>query len=215
MIRFNISVVALALALSFIAAPAAHAKDKPAGDVPGDAFFTGKGQQPFALERLHPGITAALMLTDQQKIALNEALDQTVRNPQVRAAGAALKNNPSATDDDRAKAQQASQDARAQLKEAVEKTLTADQKALVAKIQAAFDESQKALATALQAEYGQAKGDAERTAKLRERSQDEIREQLTERLAKILDAEQKAAVLAAGVAQLDREEAAAKGKKTK
>jgi hypothetical protein len=178
-------------------------------------FFTGKGQQPFALERVHPGITAALMLTDQQKTALNEALDQTVRNPQVRAAGVALKNNPTATDADRAKAKEAADDARAKLKEEVEKTLTADQKALVAKIQAAFDEAQKAVATALQAEYGQAKGNAEQTAKLRERSQDELRKELGERLDKILSPEQKSAVLAAAVLQSEREEAAAKAKKQK
>jgi hypothetical protein len=155
------------------------------------------------------------MLTEQQKIALNEALDQTIRNPQVRAAGQALKNNPGATDDDRAKAQKAAQDARAQLTETVDKTLTADQKALVAKIQAAFDDAQKAVSTALRAEYGQAKGDAERTAKLRERSQDELRNQLTERLDKILDPEQKAAVQMAAVVQIEREEAATKAKKQK
>ena len=213
MLRFTFSVVALAL--SFISAPAAHAKDKPVGDAPGELFFTGKGQQPFALERIHPGITAALMLTDRQKTALNEALDQTVRNPQVRAAGAALKNNPTATDADRAKAKEAADDARAKLKEEVEKTLTAEQKALVAKIQAAFDEAQKAVSTALQAEFGQAKGNAELAAKLRERSQEELRKELSERLDKILSAEQKSAVLAAAVLQSEREEAAAKGKKQK
>jgi hypothetical protein len=214
MIRFNVSIVALALALSLIAAPAAHAKDKPVGDIPGDLFFIIKGQ-PFALERLHPGITAALMLTDQQKTALNEALDQTVRSPEVRAAGAALKSNPNATDADRAKAKEAAQEAREKLKEAVEKILTADQKALVAKIQAALDESQKAASTALKAEFAQAKGNAEQSAKLGERSQDELRKQLAERLDAILSAEQKSAVLAAAVAQSEREEAAAKAKKQK
>jgi hypothetical protein len=218
MIHFNCSVftlATLALAVSLTATRAAQAKDKPPADIPGDVFFTIKGQQPFALERLHPGIVAALMLTDQQKTALQEALDQTIRNPELRTAGQALKNNPSATDADRAKAQQATQDARAKLKEAVEKTLTADQKALVAKIQAAFDESQKAASTALQAEFGQAKGNAEQTAKLRERMQDELREQLTERLAKILDPEQKAAVQAAALVHLEREQAATKTKKQK
>ena len=212
--KFSVVTLAtLALAVSLTGARAAQAKDKPLADIPGDLFFTIKGQQPFALERLHPGIVAALMLTDQQKSALQKALDQTIRNPELRAAGQALKNNPSATDADRAKAQQATQNARAQLKEAVEKTLTADQKALVAKIQAAFDESQKAAATALQAEFGQAKGNAEQTAKLRERSQDELREQLSQRLGKILDAEQKSAVQAAAVVQLEREEAGTKAKK--
>jgi hypothetical protein len=215
MIRSRIPVVALVLAITLALAPAARAQKKGPGEIPGDVFFTIKGQQPFALERLHPGITAALMLTDQQKIALHEALEQTVRDPQLRAAGQALKNNPTATDADRAKTQKAMEDARDQLKQSIDKQLTADQKALVARIQAAFDESQKAVATKLQAEYGQAKGDADRAAKLRERSQEELRDELTERLDKVLNAEQKAAVQQAAIAQMEREDAAAKAKKQK
>ena len=215
MIRFNLSVVAVALTVSLLGAHAAQAKDKKPPEVPGELFFTAKGQHPFALQRVHPGITAALMLSDQQKIALFEALQQTTNSPEVRAAGAALKNNPDATDADRAKAQKVRDDARAQLKEAIDKTLTADQKALIVKIQAAFDESQKAAAEELKPEFAQAKANREPAAKLNERMQEELREQLTQRLDKVLDAEQKAAVLAAGVAQLEQEDAASKAKKQK
>src|SRR5213083_2799194 len=93
-----------------IAAKAAKAPSLP----PGDMFFTMKGQ-PNALERTFPGITAAFLFTEDQKTALNEAYQQTVGSPEVRAKGASLKNNSAATDADREAVHKQIEDARAEL----------------------------------------------------------------------------------------------------
>jgi len=91
------AIVVLSLALPAIG------QDKKPGDAPGELFFTGKGQTPLALERIYPGITAALNLTDEQKTALREAMERTIHDPALREAGQKLKSDPAAaTEADRA-----------------------------------------------------------------------------------------------------------------
>src|SRR3954454_1188519 len=75
----------LCFATSLIVAKPAKTPSLP----PGDIFFTMKGQ-PFALERTFPGIMAAFMFTDDQRMALNEEYQETVADPQLREKGASL-----------------------------------------------------------------------------------------------------------------------------
>src|SRR5437763_1562524 len=66
------------------------AKGKTPSLPPGDMFFTMKGT-PYALERTFPGIVAAFMFSEDQKIDLNDAYFQTVGAPDIRAQGTSLK----------------------------------------------------------------------------------------------------------------------------
>jgi hypothetical protein len=208
MLRLFTVLVAASLALPSLA----QEKEKKIGELPGGLFFTVKGG-PFPLDKVYPGITAALRLTDDQKHALIEAQQQTMASPALREAGQKAKGD-GATDADRAAAQKVFADARAQMKASVDKVLTEDQKALIAKIQTAFEESQKAAMDGRKAEFGGAKGNPDRQAELRKRMEQDLRAEMATRLDKILDAEQKQLVDRAGTLQRDREEDAAKfGKK--
>ncbi|HYE17205.1 MAG TPA: hypothetical protein VEA69_02115 [Tepidisphaeraceae bacterium] len=205
--------LALIVVSSLVIPAFAQEKPKQIGELPGGLFFTNKGM-PFPLERVCPGITAALRLTDDQKSALADAQQQTMMSPAVREVAQKAKGD-GATGADRAAAQKASADARASLKAAVDKVLTDDQKALIARIQAAFEESQKAAMEGLEAEFGGAKGNPDRQAELRKRMEQDLRVELATRLDKILDAAQKALVDRAGTIQRDREEDVAKFGKRK
>src|SRR6185295_8293303 len=134
--------------LMLVAAKQAKAPSLP----PGDVFFTMKGQ-PFALERMFPGVCGALMLSDEQKMALNEAYQQTVASPQLREKGAALKGNAAATDADRDAVRSEMVTARGELQKRVGAILTPDQKELITKIQAAAEAAQKSAREALQPEF--------------------------------------------------------------
>src|SRR5436190_23867911 len=139
---------ACVICLCVIAAKPAKAPSLP----PGDIFFTMK-DRPFALERMFPGITAAFMFTDDQKSALNEAYQQAVGSPEVRAKGSSLKNNPAATDADRETVQRQLDDARSELQKRVAAILTPEQKALIPKIQDAASEAQKSAREAFSADF--------------------------------------------------------------
>src|SRR4051812_22331405 len=128
------------------------AKTKSPSLPPGDMFFTMKGQ-PFALERMFPGLSAALMLSDDQKIALNEAYQQTVAAPALREKASALKGNKGASDADRQAVKSEMDSARIELQKRVSTILTPDQKELIARIQAAAEQAQKAARESLSAEF--------------------------------------------------------------
>src|SRR5829696_5835510 len=73
----------ISLGICLICLASLAAKGKSSGLPPGDTFFTMKGR-PYALERTFPGIVAAFMFTEDQKIALNEEYQETVADPQLR-----------------------------------------------------------------------------------------------------------------------------------
>ncbi|HSI34119.1 MAG: hypothetical protein ACAI43_11005 [Phycisphaerae bacterium] len=205
--------LALVVSVSLAVPALAQEKEKKVGEVPAGLFFSVKGG-PFALDKVYPGITAALRLTDDQKLAIMDAQQKTMMDPALREAGQKAKSD-GAKDVDRAAAQKAYADARTALKASVDKVLTDDQKALIAKIQTAYEESQKAAMDGLKAEFGGAKGNPDRQAELRKRMDQELRVEMATRLDKILDAEQKQLVDRAGTIQRDREEDAGKGGKSK
>src|SRR5689334_1350037 len=148
MLRVVPAIVVLVLTLAL----AGVAEEKRPAEVPGDLLFTAANGQPLPLERLHPGVTAALRLTEDQKAALGEARERAVRALQ------GIPRKP-ATPEQRAEARRASEAARVQLLDAVAKTLTAEQKTLVSRIQGAYDESQRVSKEKLAPEFKAATGD--------------------------------------------------------
>src|SRR5688500_14998213 len=89
-------IVALGICLLSIAAEPLQSPPQP----PATPFFNTTGE-PFELEKPFPGITAALMLSDEQMAALREAHRQTVRKRQLRQKISALEANSNPPEIDR------------------------------------------------------------------------------------------------------------------
>jgi hypothetical protein len=196
-----------ALCLLLIAAKPAKAPSLPSGDI----FFTVKGQ-PYALEKTFPGIVAAFMFTEDQKIALNEEYQETVADPQLREKGASLKNNPAVTDAERDEMRKQMAEARAELQKQVETILTPEQKALIPRIQAAAEQALKGAREAFPADPGAAKGEKTRSKELDEKIRVEAEDLFVQQLEKFLKPEQMEAVRLAAIAQREGEERARKNK---
>ncbi|MEI7731277.1 MAG: hypothetical protein WCO56_17005 [Verrucomicrobiota bacterium] len=203
----NKSILSLTLMLLVSVATSAGAQFKKPPGLPGsELFFTMKGKMPFALDRWYPGIVAALLLTDDQKLDLQKARQEIADNSDLRATGQKLKQNPDASKEERAAYQKQYEEAREKLRQAVAEILTPQQKALVGRIQNAAEEAQQAAVQTLQPVMAQAKGDEAKTTQLRQTLQETIKTELAQRLEVILTTEQKSAVQAAAIAQAEREE---------
>ena len=181
----------------------------------GDLFFTAKGKQPTALERVHPGLIAALGFTDEQKLALAEARRTTLQNDDLIAAGQAVKSNPNATEAQRENVRMLQDEARDKLGAVIEQVLTADQKAFIVKIQQAYNDANQAAMAAAQPDFAAAKSDATRSAEARNAFQVKVKDELARRLDQIFTDEQRAAVQQAAKAQAEQEERAAQNPKRK
>jgi Spy/CpxP family protein refolding chaperone len=187
-------------------------KDKSPSLPPGELFFTGKGDQPFALERTFPGITGALLLTDEQKQKLNAVKDELMGSDAVREAGVILKTKANAGASDKEAARKVIDDARVKLQKEVAQLLTPDQKVLVEKINIAAKEAQHAAVEKYEADYAAAKGNEDRAAEVNKKMQEEAREEFARKMNNILTAEQKDSWHKAAAAQKAAEENSDKNK---
>jgi hypothetical protein len=171
---------------------------QPPGSVLG---FTGKGGQPLALERVVPGVQAALQLTEEEKRKIAAALDAS-HTDEVRAAIATLKLNPNATEAQKEEARKVADASQAKLRQVVEATLTQEQKLLVERIDTAVKEVQKEVWDTAQTEFG--KGNPELEQAVRER----VPAAVHERFKTLLTPEQLAAFEKAAAAQAAAEKEA-------
>jgi hypothetical protein len=199
------------LGLGLICLASLAAKTKSPGLPQGDTFFTMKGQ-PYALERTFPGIVAAFMFSEDQKMALNEEYQETVADPQLREKGASLKNNPAATDAEREEMRKQQNEARAELQKRAEMILTPEQKALIPKIQDAANQALKGAREAFAADLGAAKGDKAKSKDLDEKIRVEAEDLFVQQLEKFLTPAQMEAVRQAAIAQREADERARKNK---
>jgi hypothetical protein len=200
----NYSRTAILAVLWIAAVPALAQKTKTPSLPPGNLFFTLKGQ-PFALERLIPGIQAALLLSDVQKRKLTEALEQTILSEPVRSAGRTLKADPNA-----AEARKVVEAAHARLQEQVAGTLTQEQKNLIIRINAAAAEAHINARKKLEIEFTADKTDKSRQDELNREMRKEAQAELSNMLMAILSADQRDAMEKAAQQQRAAEEAAAK-----
>jgi Spy/CpxP family protein refolding chaperone len=187
-------------------------KDKSPSLPSGDMFFTGKGAQPISLERTFPGITGALLLTDEQKQNLHAVREETVDSQAVREASLLLKTKVNATEAARTAARKTMDDARAKLQKEVAQILTPDQNVLVEKINIAASEAQRAALEKYQADYAAAKGNENQLAELNKKFHEEAREEFARKMNNILTAGQKDAWQKAAAAQKAAEENSDKNK---
>ncbi len=176
----------------------------PSGDVVG---FTGKGGQPFALERSVPGVVGALELTAEQRQKIAAAVAETIQSEKVRAAVVVAKLNPNATQTQKDKAQKMVAETRGKLQQRVGQILTDEQKKLVASINAADAEVRQKVVDAMHAEQQPVKGDEQAKKRWREQLHQRIQTALHARVVAMLNPAQKEAFDKAAAAQLAAEKA--------
>lgn len=182
---------------------------------PGDALgFTQKGA-PFALERVLPGVTGAVRLSDEQKQKLAAAIEETVNRREVRAAMATAKLNPNATEAQKQEARRLIQQARAELQKRAAQILTPAQKTLVEKINGAVAEAQRQTREAMQDDLLAVKTDPSRKDKVQKEYQQRVRAAMESRVMDLLDADAQAALKKAAAAQAAAEKVPKKGPKSK
>ncbi len=210
--QFLLSIVAV---FCLAAVPTTAQELKPPPLPPGELFFTIKGKQPMGLERIHPGLIAALRFTDEQKLALAEARRTTLQNEDLQAAAQAVKSNPNATETQRENVRMLQDEARDKLGAVIEQVLTADQKALIVKIQQAFNDASQAAMAAAQPDFAAAKGDATRSAEARSAYEAKLKDEFARRLNQVFTDAQRTAVQQAAKVQAEQDERAAQNPKRK
>ncbi len=186
-------------------------KSKKAALPPGDLFFTLKGR-PFALERIVPGIQAALLFTDEQKLKLTEALEYTIWSERVKSAGMTLKTDPNLTDAGANEARKIVDEARARLEKQVAGILSQEQKALIGRLNQASAEAHIAARKKLELEFTADKRDKLRQEELNRQMREEVRAELNREVQGILSADQYQAMEKAAQQQKEAEAAAKKDK---
>jgi len=176
----------------------AAAPQKPLAPAP--AFFKTTGE-PFELEKPFPGITAALMLSDEQKIALSEAHRQTVRNPELRNKISALELKGKATEAERETVRKELETAQAALRQRVEAILTPEQKTLAGKIEVVVTDAEHEANQIFEGEFAAAKDDAGKTTEIRDKARVEAEDLIVQKLEKFLTPAQMQAMQQAATQQ--------------
>ncbi|TXT35694.1 MAG: hypothetical protein FD138_1254, partial [Planctomycetota bacterium] len=147
MARFLMPIVVLMLTVSAVAA-----EKKPAiGNFP----FWSAPKREYS-DQFVPGLNAALLLSPQQIEQLQAARRETIDSETVRTR---TRKDPNLTDAQREAAQKLMTEAQSNLRVKVSNILTADQRALIARINAAHQEVQKAAADEFQPKLTMSKGD--------------------------------------------------------
>ena len=205
----NATRILFVAALCLFSVPAHTQKTKKPALPPGDLFFSLKGR-PFALESVVPGIQGALLLTDEQKLKLGEALESTIWSQEVRSAGKALKSDPNATESQKAEAQKLVVSARRKLAELVAEILTKEQKSLILRIDDVSEEAHANARKGMEAEFTAAKADKVRQEELNRQLRQEVKAEFDRLLPQALNAEQRKGLEGAARLQLEAEQVSAK-----
>lgn len=150
-----------------LAASALAVEKKPAiGNFP----FWSAPKREYS-DQFVPGLNAALLLSPQQIEQLHAARRETIDNETLRAA---TRKDPNLTDAQREAAHKLVSEAQANLRIKVSNILTADQRALIERINAVHQEVTKAVGEEFQPKLTSSKGDDQ----LQERLRNEIRERV-------------------------------------
>jgi hypothetical protein len=181
--------------------PALAQKEKPS-DVSNIPFW--KGLKGGYAKAYVPGLNAVLALSDQQKEELIAAQDDTVGAETVREAGRKVKADASATEAQRQAAREITERAQNEFQARIAKILTAEQKALIANVSAAYEDVRNAVAQEFQQRYVAAKGNEQETANVRKEAQEKTDADFRARLAGMLSSEQNLALAKAAAEEKQR-----------
>ena len=181
MARFLSLMVVFALAASALAV-----EKKPAiGNFP----FWSAPKREYA-DQFVPGLNAALLLSPQQIEQLQAARRETIDNETLRAA---TRKDPNLTEAQREADHKLVSDAHASLRIKVSNILTADQRALIERINAVHLEVAKALNEEFQPKLTSSKGDDQAQEKFRNEIRERLSSDFRSKLDGLLSPNQKAA----------------------
>ena len=160
-----------------------------------------------------PGLNGVLQLTDAQKEQIAAARAEMANDEAVKAARGLSKNDPSVTPEQREKARAAMEAATARLTEKVGKILTAEQKALIEKINAAYAAVVEDTGIVYADKFASIKADAAARKRIQDEKNQDIEEQFYHKLDALLSPAQKEAMTRAAEEEGQRAAKAAATKK--
>lgn len=195
---------ALALTVVFaLAASALAVEKKPAiGNFP----FWSAPKREFS-DQFVPGLNAALLLSPQQIEQLHAARRETIDNETLRST---TRKDPNLSETQREANRKLVSDAQASLRIKVSNILTADQRALIERINAVHQEVGKAVSEEFQPKLVASKGDDQAQEKFRQEMRERVSADFRSRLDGLLSPNQKAAF---DQAAADEQDSAKKAKK--
>jgi hypothetical protein len=163
--------------------------------------------------QLVPGLNATLQITEAQRGQIAAARDEFSNDEGVKAARGISKNDPSVTAEQRDKARAAIDAATARMREKVGTILTAEQKALIEKINAAYAAAVEDTGIVYEDKFATVKADQAARQRIQQEKNQDIEEQFLHKLDGILSASQKEAMTRAAAEEEERNAKAANTKK--
>ena len=178
---------ALALTIVFaLAASALAVEKKPAiGNFP----FWSAPKREFS-DQFVPGLNAALLLSPEQIEQLHAARRETIDNETLRSS---TRKDPNLTEAQREAAHKLVSGAQASLRIKVSNILTADQRALIDRINAVHQDVSKAVSEEFQPKLTASKGDDQAQERFRQEMRERILADFRGKLDGLLSPNQKAA----------------------
>jgi hypothetical protein len=160
-----------------------------------------------------PGLNATLQLTEAQLEQITKARDEMANDAAVQAARGISKSDPGVTAEQRDKARATLDAASTRLREQVDAILTAEQKALIEKVNTAYAASVEEVGIVYADKFASVKADEAARRRIQEEKSQDTEEQFLHKLDGILNESQKAALARAGDEELQRSANAAATKK--
>lgn len=186
--------VILIVSLSLVSLVEAQAKKPAIGNFP----FWSQPKQEFS-DQLVPGLNAALLLSDEQIVKLQEARRETIDNEQLRGKKDKSVELPEAEREARRKA---TQEAYTNLRTKVSNILTTEQRTLIEQINAAHLEVTNAASDEFGPQLTGAKGNDDLQKRLQQEKRDRIAANFKAKLESILSPNQKVAWEAAAAQEI-------------
>lgn len=182
--------------------------------------LSGVGDYPFwtAKKRGYtgqfvPGLNAVLQITDAQKEQIAAARDEMANDEGAKASRGISKNDPSVSAEQREKARAAIEAATARMQAKVATILTAEQKALIEKINAAYAAAVEDTGIVYADKFAAVKADEAARKRLQEDKNQDTEEQFLHKLDALLTPAQKEAMKRAATEEEQRNAKAAATKK--
>jgi hypothetical protein len=202
-------VIALVLACAGLAAAAAEKqlqeKRSSVSDYP---FWNARkrGDVP----QFVPGLTAVLQLTPTQAEQIAAARSEVGNDEAVKAARSLRKDDPSVTPEQREKAHATVEAANTKLRERVSTILTPEQRALIAKINAAYEATVEEIGTIYEEKFASIKADQAARRRIQQEKNDDTEDHFLHKLDSLLTPAQKDAMARAAEEEHRRSAAAPK-----
>lgn len=201
-----IAVVTVLSSLS-LAAPEKGSKEK-GGSYTDYPFWSSKKRTDAP--QFVPGLNAILQLTPEQQEQIAAARNEMANDEALKAARSISKSDPSVTQEQRDKARAAVDAANARLREKIASILTPDQKALIAKVNAAYQATIDEIGTVYEEKFASIKADPAARQRVQEEKSQDTEDHFLHKLDTLLTPAQKDAMTRAAEEEQRRSAAAPK-----